>query len=730
MVKKQRMPKRNQSDKNSRITGLVLVSTMLLILVVLGVRFSNVAITKDVKGHKLNEAAQLIYRSQNTVQPKRGEIFDSVGNPLAENATTYTLVAIIDDTQKTSSGKPAYVKPSQDETVAKQLSGILGGEPKHYVDTLKKGRANKLKQVQFGAHGLKIDSQTYKKIMALKIPGITFTNSASRFYPNGVFASNVIGYTTEKNDEKTGTRTIAGLMGIEQKYNKQLTGKAGVKSTSIDSEDTSVSKEDQSAKNGYDIYATINTKLQTTLEDKMQNLYDDMKPKSALAILLDTQTGNIVATTQRPSFNATTGDGIGDYWTNEISESVYEPGSVMKGITLAAAIDTDNWNGDAYYQSGTLKIGDKAVTDWNNGQGWGTITYARGIAESSNVAMALTEQKMGAETWQNYIKKFRFLKSTKSDLPNEETGMMQFKYPIEQANTSYGQAISVTPLQMIQAYTAIAGNGEEIQPHLVEKVVDPNSKKVVYQAKRKVVSKPIKKSTAEATRKQLEDVIYSEYGLGKAYAIPNVRTTGKSGTAQIATSTGYSTPGDNNHEIHSWMGMAPSDDPRYLMYIVTKEPQQNTENIAKDMSDMFITVMQQALQSSDEDNKVVVSADQQVTVPTVVVGSTAEAEKEVAAANLTPLVMGDGDTIKQQTPAGGQKSLTNQRVFLNTGKNIAVPDMHGWSKSDVLAWAKLADIKPIIKGDGFVATQSINPDTQLADGYHEITVEFKNAKAE
>ena len=176
--------------------------------------------------------------------------------------------------------------------------------------------------------------------------------------------------------------------------------------------------------------------------------------------------------------------------------------------------------------------------------------------------------------------------------------------------------------------------------------------------------------------------------------------------------------------------MAPSDDPRYLMYIVTKEPQQNTENIAKDMSDMFITVMQQALQSSDEDNKVVVSADQQVTVPTVVGGSTAEAEKEVAAANLTPLVMGDGDTIKQQTPAGGQKSLTNQRVFLNTGKNIAVPDMHGWSKSDVLAWAKLADIKPIIKGDGFVATQSINPDTQLADGYHEITVEFKNAKAE
>ena len=730
MVKKQRMPKRNQSDKNSRITGLVLVSTMLLILVVLGVRFSYVAITKDVKGHKLNEAAQQVYRSQNAVQPKRGEIFDSVGNVLADNATTYTLAAVIDDTQKTSKGKPAYVAPSQDEKVAKQLAGILGGNPKTYVETLKKGRANKLKQVQFGSRGLKLDSQTYKMINKLKIPGITFTNSASRFYPNGVFASNVIGYTSEKTDDKTGALSIVGLMGIEQKYNTQLTGKKRVKTTSVDDTDSSVSKKNQSAKNGYDIYTTINTKLQTTLEEKMQNLYDDMKPKSALAIVLDTKTGNIVATTQRPSFNATTGEGIGDYWTNEISGSVYEPGSVMKGITLAAAIDTGNWDGDAYYQSGTLKIGDKSVTDWNNGQGWGTITYARGIAESSNVAMALTEQKMGAETWHKYINKFRFLKSTDSDLPGEETGLMQFKYPIEQANTSYGQAISVTPLQMVQAYTAIAGNGEEIKPNLVEKVVDPNTKKVIYQAKRKVVAKPIKKSTAEATRKQLEDVIYSEYGLGQAYAIPDVRTTGKSGTAQIATSTGYSSPGDNTHEIHSWMGMAPSDDPRYLMYIVTKEPQQNTQNIATDMSNMFVTVMQQALTMSDSDNKVVVSEDQQVTVPTVVGGSTNEAEKEVTAANLTPVVMGDGDTIKKQTPAGAQKSLTNQRVFLNTGENIAVPNMHGWSKSDVLAWAKLADIKPIIKGDGFVATQSITPDTQLADGYHEITVEFKNAKAE
>ena len=131
---------------------------------------------------------------------------------------------------------------------------------------------------------------------------------------------------------------------------------------------------------------------------------------------------------------------------------------------------------------------------------------------------------------------------------------------------------------------------------------------------------------------------------------------------------------------------------------------------------------------SEDDNKVVVSADQEVKIPTVVGGSTAEAKREVTAANLTPIVMGDGKTVKSQSPIGGQKSLVGQRVFLNTGHDIAVPDMGGWAKSDVLAWAKLADINVVIKGDGFVSTQSILPDTKLADGYHDITVEFKEPK--
>src|SRR5699024_9886828 len=192
---------------------------------------------------------------------------------------------------------------------------------------------------------------------------------------------------------------------------------------------------------------------------------------------------------------------------NQLYGTAFEPGSVLKGITLAAAIDSDNWDENDTYESGTLKIGDKKVTDWNNGEGWGRITYGRGIAESSNVAMALTAQKMGAQTWRKYLNRLKFLIPTKTGFSDEARGRMHFHYPSEQANTALAQAISVTPLQMMQAYSAIANNGKALQPQIIEKIVDPNTNRVVSQPKTKVVAKPISKASAKDTRKQLEDVI-------------------------------------------------------------------------------------------------------------------------------------------------------------------------------------------------------------------------------
>lgn len=713
-------------DRNSRLAGLVLILSMLMVLIILGARFSKIAVTKEVKGHQLDKATQHIYRSQSIDEAKRGQIFDANGTPLAENTTAYTVVAILDDQQVDADGKKMYVEKSQDDQVSQKLAKELGGKPKTYKNALENGRKSGSKQVQFGSAGLHLNVIDYKRLKEQNIPGITFIDSAARFYPNGAMAANLIGFTNHKENEKTGLDEITGISGVEAGWNKELTGKDGIKTTAVDETNTNRVKAEP-AQNGYDVYTTIDSKLQTTLELRMDKLNNKMKPESALAVVMDPKTGEIVATTQRPNFNASTGKGVGNYWQNELT-SAFEPGSVMKGVSLAAGIDTDNWQANDTYQSGTLTIDGKKITDWNQGNGWGRITYNQGIALSSNVAMALTERKIGSKTWEKYIHDFGFLKSTKSGLLEENDGMMQFRYPFERANTAFGQAISTTPLQMLQAYTAIAGNGTMIKPNVVSKVIDPNTKKVVYDAKPEKVGKPISKKTAEATRKQLEAVVYDEKGLGKEYALPDVRTTGKSGTAQISTSEGYSTSFNASQEIHSWMGMAPAKNPRYMMYIVVKKPTKATGEITTEMANVFKPVMQQALSMAEGETESVSSAAQITKVPNVVNKKPKDAADQVKKAALEPVIMGDGDKITAQTPGKDIEILNSQRVFLNTGKNLEVPDMHGWSKNDVMKWAELAKIKINSNGDGFVAEQSVKGGTLLQTGVHEVTVTYKQPK--
>ncbi|MBM7617794.1 penicillin-binding protein 2B [Weissella uvarum] len=728
MSKQGRTSMWKKMDRNSRLAGFILICSMLIVLVVLGFRYANIAVTKEVKGHHLDKATQQIYQSQSVDEAKRGQIFDVNGNPLAENTTSYTVVAILDKKQIAPNGKKLYVQAKDDKKVSQALAKTLGGKVDTYESVLKEGRKTKRAQVQFGSKGTQLDVMDYKKLKSQNIPGLTFVGSAARFYPNGSMAANVVGLANSVENKKTGLTTLKGQSGIEAGWNKQMTGRDGIKTTAVDENEANRAKS-VPAKNGYDIYTTIDAKLQTTLENRMDALVSDMQPKSAVAVVMDTKTGDIVATTQRPNYNAETGRGVGDYWRDELT-TAFEPGSVMKGITLAAALDQNKWQANNTYQSGTLKIDGNKVTDWNNGQGWGDITYSQGIALSSNVAMAKTEQKLGAKTWQKYIHRFGFLKSTNSGLPEESAGMMQFKYPFEQANTAFGQAISTTPLQMMQGYSAIAGNGEAIKPHLVDRIVNPNNNKTVYEAKRQQVSRAIKPETAKKARKQLEAVIYSKDGLGKDYALDNIRTTGKSGTAQVSTGGSYNNAQDAKEEIHSWMGMAPAKNPRYMMYIVVKQPQQDTENVTKQMAGVFKPVMMQALQMVKGDKKSVSSHEQVTRVPKVVKQDRDTAKQQVKKAHLQPLVMGSGAHIVSQSPAGNKEMLQNQRVFLNTGEQLEVPNMHGWSRNDVLTWAQLAHVKVDLQGQGFVAEQSAAGGMPVSSAMQTITIKFKQPKVE
>lgn len=680
----------------------------------IGSRFFSVGVTHSVDHVNLEQRAQNLYKNQDQETVKRGQIYDSIGNVLAENSSVYTAIIVLQKDQ------PNYLKASQVSSVSKELATELGGDALDYQKIIKNGIKHHYFQVQFGNNGINIPQEKYRSIKKKEIPGLIFEAHPARLYPNGQFASDLIG-----DASSSGSNQIKGASGIEASWNQKLKEQAGVSANNIKNGNLSQKTKSIEAKNGYDIYTTLNTKLQSTVEDKMNELQSDLQPKQAFAAIVDTKTGDIVAETQRPTYNATTKAGFGEFWSNLLVQEPYEPGSVLKGITLASAIDTNNWNGDNTYSSGKIQVDDKVVKDWNDGEGWGRISYTDGIALSSNVAMVLTEQKMGAKTWGKYLDRFQFLKPTDMGFNSENSGSMNFRYPIEQANTAFGQGIKVTPAQMIQAYSAIAGNGEEIKPNVISKIVDPNTQKVIYSAKREKVAKPIKKSTAIATRKELENVIYNPKGLGAMYAIPNVKTTGKSGTAQISTAAGYTQPGGNSNEIHSWMGMAPSDNPRYMMYIVVKEPQANTNNIAKDMSNLFVATMEQALQMNSADKKAVISDKQQTKIPTVKNESITKAKSEIEANHLKAEVIGDGKVAQKRYPLGGQKTLLNQKVFLISGGNIKVPNMQGWSKKDVKNWGLLVNIKINASGEGFLVEQSVLPDTRIADGIHEITVKFK-----
>lgn len=711
----QRLLKSNSTRNNSRVTSMLFLITVLIIFGTLGGRFLYVASFKEVKDHDLSTAARKIYMQTQVINARRGNIYDANGMLLAENTSTYSVYAILDKKQVGLNGKPNHVVDK--EKTAAELSKYIPLSKEKILAILNPANPN-LFQVEFGNAGANISIETHNQIVAAKLPGIQFTKQPARLYPNGIFASHLIGITQTQTNPKTGAIALIGAMGIERELNTLLAGHNGIREVKNTPSYTIDDKaKGDPVKNGDQVYTTLDSKLQTLLESEMTTLDGQTAPISATATVVDARTGAIVATTQRPTFDATTREGIGKLWQNLLVENSFEPGSTMKVFSLAAAINSGNWHPNELYQSGTYLINGQKVTDWNP-RGWGMIPYIQGFAMSSNVAMAHVEQMMGPSLWHKYINAFHFNESTNSGLANESAGGMQFKYPIEQANTAFGQGIRITPMQMLQAFTSVAGNGQELKPYFISKIVDPNTGKVIFRGKRTVIGRPIKASTAAEVRKVMQNVVYQPFGTGTAYKIPGFRVAGKTGTAQIATSHGYSV-GDEN-VIHSWVGMVPANKPKYIMYITLNQPKKIPGPLTKLMAGVFIPVMEQALKMDATHETQTAIA----TIPSVTGLNVAAAQSQLQHVKFKPVVIGSGTNVTAQYPAAQTQQLNNQRVFIQTGGAITIPDMRGWSKNDVLMFATIAHLNVDFNGNGFVDSQSIKPGTEVQND-QSINVQLK-----
>ncbi|MFT8571624.1 MAG: penicillin-binding transpeptidase domain-containing protein [Leuconostoc pseudomesenteroides] len=680
--------------KNAKIFGGLLLCGTTVVILMLGIRLFVIAGNKAVDGHNLTKATREAFMGKQNIIANRGKIFDVNGQVLAENTTVYNMYAILDKNQKDANGKPDYVTDASE--TAQKLSTVISLKEK----VIYKRLTAKQFQVEFGSAGKSLTIAQHKKIVAMKLPGIKFTSQAARVYPNDQMASHLIG-NIKYSENVSGQSTMIGTMGIEAAENSILTGKNGIKSYEGQKENN---KSSRTVKNGDDVYLTLDDSLQNTLETRMDTLFKDTGAKTAVAVLMEAKTGRIVAATQRPNFNANDKSSNPATWQNLLDQGAFEPGSTMKGITLAAAIDTGEWRPNDTYQSGTFLIDGKKVVD-AFGQDAGVLTYREGFWRSSNVAFARTEQKLGATTWRKYLTRFRFLQSTKSGLNAEEAGSISFNYPIEQANTAYGQAINVTPLQLIQAYSAIANNGKEVKPYFVDKIVNSSTGAIVKEGKTTTVAHPIKASTAEKVREYMIDVVNQSTGTAKEFDLRDAgyQIAAKTGTAQVAEKGQY-LDGLKN-AIHSVVVLAPEKNPKYIFYMAVKQPKVFPDpTIQTTMNKVFRPLMLQALNNS---SSAVKSKTTKQTVPNVVGQSITAAKTTLTKAGFRVAVVGTTGKIKSQSLLPEQKALTNQLVILKAQGTTNMPDMTGWSLADAQSFAKQIGFTLTWKGSGYITSQTV-----------------------
>lgn len=704
-MKKQQQRTIGKNQKNRKAFGIALFATFFLIFVLFVVRFFVIASTKDVQNRNLQMMASRMYTSKRIIEAKRGTIYDSQGNALAQDTKTYTVTAILSHQSLTAKGKPNYV--TNKKKAAKVLAKYLDITEKKALSIMSPKRKN-VYQVEFGTAGSSISVSTMQKIKAQHVTGLEFTSTPARQYPAGEFASQLIGLATAKTNAKTGQSKLVGRLGLESYFNKNLTGTNGLKEIKQDVYGYQLADSQvkgKPAKDGADIYTTLDNRTQRQLETLITKAEKETQASSMTAVVMEAKTGKILAATQRPNVNSST-----PVWRNALVQDTYEPGSTMKVLALAAAIDSGNFNPEAAYKSGTWELGGGKITDWNTA-GWGNITYKEGFYRSSNVAFAHIEQDMGSATWKKYIEKFGLLKNVGVyGMSGESKGYTSYKGTLEQANTAFGQGITVNVMQMMQAFSAIANNGKMVKPYFIKKIVASDGK-TIEKTKPKTVGQPISKATAKKVRHYMQGVIYNKNGTGQVYKIGGYRIAGKTGTAQIGSSHGYET-GSTNY-LYSFVGMAPAKNPKYIVYITMKQPQNITKAAEQYMADVVNPVTKQLLErAAAKDSK------QQgvVKLPNVVGMSTTAAQKKLQNKKLNVVVLGNGKKVKEQSAKQGSSVIINERVFLLTGGQVTMPDISGWSQADVSRFAQLMGLKLKSTGGGYAISQSIKANTTLKAG--------------
>ncbi len=668
--------------------------------------------TGQAEGKEMASLAEAKYARESILKADRGTIVDRNGELIASDTLSYRLIVVLSEKATKGSKIPRHVKDF--EKTARVLAQHLPLEEDEIFSRMTDYAEQGKYQLEFGKAGRDISHETFLAIKKEKLPGVIFIEDQKRFYPNGVFASYLVGFAMKEEDD-TGTVSTVGKMGLEKTYDKELSGTDGKVDFKSDAFGYLLPKSEKAivpAQDGYEIQLTIDKTIQNFVEDAMSRVNSEYSPEKMLVIVADPKTGKILAMSQRPAFHPATREGLTENWLNEALETTIEPGSTMKMFTLAAAIEENKWNPNDVFKSGQYKIYDKIIGDVNDRKGWGTITYLEGFQRSSNVSMAYLLESIGDKTFIEYMRKFGFGEKTGIDLPNEASGVILDRRPVERLTTSYGQGSTVTPMQMIQAATAIANNGVMMKPYVIDKITNPNTDEVVKDQKPEEHDSPISAATAKDVREVLASTVTGEKGTGKKFALNGYTVAGKTGTAQIPNpvGSGYLS---QNHLLYSFLGMAPAEDPQLLTYVYVQQPDLKPGQYGSDpVAELFTSIMESSLRYMN-----IVPNGEDTVKATVVRDFTGknstEAIGQLKKDGFTPIVVGEEGTIDLQYPKSGSKLTEGSVVLLQTKGMTTLPDFTGWSKKMIFSFKMLSGLDIRINGDGYVTEQSLSKGTVI-----------------
>ena len=626
-----------------RIRVFFLFIICLLVIIILKVFYIQV-----FSYEKLSDLAQSLWSRKLPIGADRGLILDRNGKILATNLTTTSLVII-----------PNQIKDA--EAVAKSLSEILNSD----YDDMLKHVTKKTSIERVHPEGRQLSYDIASKINDLNYDGVYLVKESKRYYPYGSLLSHVLGYVGIDNQ---------GLSGLELTYNNYLTGEDGAIKYFSDGKGNrlELSEVYEKPQNGINIKLTIDLDLQLAIERELDNVMSKYTPEHAMIMAMNPKTGEVLAMASRPNFDP---NNYQEYDTETINRNLpiwmtYEPGSTFKIMTLSSTVEekTVNLFEDHFYDGGSIHVDGATIHCWKAG-GHGDQTYLNVVENSCNPGFVSLGQKLGVDKLMSYITNFGFGTKTGIDLNGESNGIL-FKPsnmgPVELATTSFGQGISVTPIQQVTAVSAAINGGNLYQPYLVKEMLEPETNSIIKANEPIFRRKVISDESSKMVRYALESVVAN--GSGRNAYIENYRVGGKTGTAQKVEDGHYM----SGNYIVSFMGFMPADDPEIVVYVAIDHPLGITQYggtvsapIAKNVLETAINIFG-FKESKDGMTKEYRWLDQKyVVLPNVVGMSVSDAKKTLKGFQIE--YSGEGDKILYQSPSADSYIKENGTVKLLLG---------------------------------------------------------------